>query len=211
MTVIVDYGAGNIASIRNMLRKLGHPAVISADPGEVARAERLILPGVGAFDYGMARLEETGLAEVLTRRVCREGRPLLGICLGAQLLGRRSEEGRRPGLAWIPAETVAFARDRLPPGLRVPHMGWTQVRAEGPSRLMEGLPPEARFYFVHSYHLRLDGETEARLTAEHGYAFPAGVERENLAAVQFHPEKSHRFGMRLLDNFVRRFPAREAR
>jgi glutamine amidotransferase len=211
MTAIVDYGAGNIASIRNMLRRLGHPAVITAEPEEVARAERLILPGVGAFDYGMSRLEETGLAQALGQRVQGEGRPLLGICLGAQLLSRRSEEGRRTGLGYIPAETVAFVRERLAPGLRVPHMGWAGVRAEGESRLLAGLPEEARFYFVHSYHLRMDGPVEARLTADHGYSFPAGVEQENLAAVQFHPEKSRRFGMQLLDNFVRRFAPRGGR
>jgi imidazole glycerol-phosphate synthase subunit HisH len=205
MIVIVDYGAGNLVSIRNMLRRLGHDCTISGKAEEIMKAERLILPGVGHFDYGMGQLRNSGLVDVLRRRVLDEGTALLGICLGAQLLTKRSDEGDEPGLGWFDAETVAFDSARLTSRLRIPHMGWADVKTERETRLFADLPAQPRFYFVHKYHMTCRNPADAIVTARHGYRFVAGIERGNIAGVQFHPEKSHKFGMQLLDNFVKHF------
>jgi glutamine amidotransferase len=205
MITIVDYGLGNLASIQNMLSRIGHKSLITPDPERVRRAEKLILPGVGAFDQGMRFLRERGLQEALDEAVLRQGRPVLGICLGVQLLGRFSEEGDAAGLGWIAADTV---RIRLGPGherLRIPHMGWNQAHICKPSRLMEGFDGEPRFYFVHSYRVACDDPADVLASAEHGISLTAAVERGNILGVQFHPEKSHKYGMRLLDNFARKY------
>lgn len=202
MIAIVDYGVGNLASIRNMLSKIGVEAAIASDAAAVARSAKLILPGVGAFDYASARLRESGLLETLERRVRGDGVPVLGICLGCQMLTRGSEEGTEPGLGWIGADTVAFDRARLGSTDRVPHMGWATVEISRKSELLKDLPDDPRFYFVHSYHIRCDDTSSVIATAHYGYDFAAGIECGNILGVQFHPEKSHRFGMRLLQNFV---------
>lgn len=210
MITIVDYDAGNLKSIVNMLRALGASSRISGDPAEIAGAEKLILPGVGHFDYGMGQLEARGLVDVLNRRVLQDRVPILGICLGAQLLTRGSEEGDRPGLGWIAGETVRFDRGRMDARLRVPHMGWAETWATRENPLSEALH-DARFYYVHNYHLVCDDACEAILAANYGYDFTVGVQRGNVLGVQFHPEKSHRFGMQLLQNFVGWRPAGAAR
>ncbi len=200
MIVIVDYGAGNVASVKNMLRKVGHDATISARPEDVQRADKIVLPGVGHFDHGMRELEARGLREALDERVFRGGAPCLGICLGAQLIARRSEEGELPGLAWVDADVKRFDEARLGRSLRVPHMGWTTVSPAQSSGLFAA---GARFYFVHAYHLVCDHDRDVLAHATHGYRFVAAVRRENVTGVQFHPEKSHRFGMHLLAAFAR--------
>ena len=198
---IVDYGAGNPRSIANMLRQLGHEAMITGDRGELGRASHLILPGVGKFDFAMARLNETGLAEALDERV-RAGVPLLGICLGAQLLTRGSDEGDLPGFGWIAGETVAFDRSRLSGDLKVPHIGWSDTAFRPGAKLAAD---DARFYYVHSFHMRCDSPDDVLCVAHHGYEYVSGIERDNVVGVQFHPEKSHRFGMALLGGFVSRY------
>jgi glutamine amidotransferase len=211
---VIDYGAGNIRSVLNMLRALGLKAGIVSDADGVMRAERLILPGVGHFDHGMAGLAERDLIEVLNERVRREGVPLLGICLGAQLIARGSEEGGRAGLGWIDADVVAFDRARLGQRLKVPHMGWAETWvAPGaeeaglwPAQFASSLPADARFYYVHSFHLSCDRPQNAVLRAHHGYEFAAGVVAGNVMGFQFHPEKSHRFGKPLLLAFSRWMP-----
>ncbi|MBF0625877.1 MAG: imidazole glycerol phosphate synthase subunit HisH [Magnetococcales bacterium] len=203
MVVIVDYGCGNPASIANMAKKIGQRAVISADPEILANATRLILPGVGSFDQGMGNLRQRGLRPLLDRKVLEERVPILGICLGAQLLCRRSGEGREPGLGWIDADVVRFDPQRLGPELRIPHMGWSDLTVTAPDPLFAGLDSGARFYFVHSYHLVCDRVETVIGTAVHGHPFTAAVARDTIRGVQFHPEKSHRFGMTLLDNFFR--------
>lgn len=205
MIAIVDYGVGNLASIGNMLRKIGASSVVTSDEKEIARAEKLILPGVGSFDYGMQSLEERGLTRVLNDRVIGDGVPVLGICLGVQLFTRGSDEGQAAGLGWIPGRTVRFDRERLSSAHRIPYMGWANVEAAADSRLLCGLPAESRFYFVHSYHLQCEASGDVIAFAVHGYPYPAAVERDNVIGVQFHPEKSHRFGMALLKNFVERY------
>jgi len=205
MITIVDYGTGNLRSIANMLRHIGVDCVIAGDPGAIARAGKLILPGVGKYDFGMAALNERGLREVLNRRVLEDGVPVLGICLGAQLLTRGSEEGSLPGLGWIAADTRRFdPAATTQKGLRVPHMGWTDTAFRPESRLAQELE-DPRFYYVHSYKIVADRAEDELAHADHGGRFAAGVERGNVLGVQFHPEKSHAFGMKLLENFARAY------
>lgn len=206
MIVIVDYGMGNLRSIANMLSKVGAEAKVSSDPAEVLRADKLILPGVGAFDAGMEAMEARGLRQALDQRVLAEGAPVLGVCLGMQLLTRRSQEGQLPGLGWVAAETVRFDFSGLPAEarreLKVPHMGWNLARPARPHPLLAGLEDEARFYFVHSYYVKPDDGSLALTLTEHGHDFASALAQGNVMGTQFHPEKSHRFGMRLLANFA---------
>ena len=202
MITVVDYGLGNLGSILNMLRKLGIPGELTSDPAKVGEAARLILPGVGAFDNGMENLERFGLLPALNRAVFERNVPILGICLGAQLLTRSSEEGRRSGLGWLAADTIRFSSRTTGPQRPVPHMGWNRVVSAKASPLTSDLPAEPRFYFVHSYHFLCEEPTDILLMAEYGYPFAAAFSRRNVFGVQFHPEKSHKFGMKLLANFA---------
>ena len=202
MIVIVDYGVGNVGSVLNMLRKCGSRARISGKPEEIAAAGKLILPGVGHFGRGMAQLEATGLIPLLTEQALGVRKPLLGICLGMQMMLRGSDESERPGLGWVAGFTHRFP-DR--PDLLVPHMGWNLVNPRNGARLFESSAgPEARerFYFVHSYHACLDDACNVAATCHYGIEFTASFEAGNLFGVQFHPEKSHHFGMALLRRFA---------
>lgn len=201
MITIVDYGVGNLGSIRNMLKKVGSESRITSFPSEISTANKLILPGVGAFDAGMRHLQNSGLIPALQERVKERGVPILGICLGMQLLTQRSEEGVLPGLGWVDAEAVRFKIEEGA-SLKVPHMGWNVVNPHKPSLLLNGAHPEERFYFVHSYFVRCSNRADVLLTARHGNEFDAAFESDNIMGVQFHPEKSHKFGMRLLRNFA---------
>jgi imidazole glycerol-phosphate synthase subunit HisH len=199
MIVIIDYGVGNLGSIGNMLKRVGVASTISNDVGCIRDAQKLILPGVGAFDAAMSRLNSSGLRDVLEEKALVDRVPTLGICLGMQLLTRGSEEGTLPGLGWIPAATHRFPDQ---PGLKIPHMGWNLVTPSSPSPLTEGFPNETRFYFVHSYYVRADDPLNSILKTTHGLEFDAAIHKDNVFGAQFHPEKSHRFGMRLLQNFA---------
>ena len=202
MVIIVDYGVGNLASIANMARKAGVECVVSGDPAVVAKADRLILPGVGAFDRGMANLEERGLIPVLTERAMERKVPTIGLCLGMQLLGRGSEEGSRPGLGWLQASSKRFAFNSGNGSLKVPHMGWNYIEPAAPAALIDDLPPEPRFYFVHSYYMTCDDANDVMCWTTYGDRFASGIHRGNLWGTQFHPEKSHSFGLALLKNFL---------
>jgi len=202
MITIVDYGLGNLGSIANMLRKIGVVSESTSDPARIATAEKLILPGVGAFDNGMENLARLGLIEPLNQRVLRDKVPVLGICLGAQLLTRRSEEGKLPGLGWIEADTIRFFSRQPGAGLKVPHMGWNDLSLKKSSPLFAD-GSEQRFYFVHSFHFSCDQAEDPLAAATYGYEFTAAFSRGNVFGVQFHPEKSHKFGM----EFLRRFAA----
>ena len=202
MIVIVDYDMGNVGSIANMLRKIGVDSMITADAERVAAAEKLILPGVGAFDTGMTNLDRSGLRGLLDRKVLEHGTPVLGVCLGMELLLRGSEEGECAGLGWIEGHNVRF---RFPDGqeqLNVPHMGWNRVLAARGTAILRGLPEDSRFYFVHSYHAVCDREVDVAGWTRYGSDFASVVERGNVMGTQFHPEKSHRFGMALLRTFA---------
>lgn len=202
MIVIVDYGVGNLASIRNMLRKAGAEVVISSDEAVIRSAEKLILPGVGAFDTCAEKLQQSGLISVLNERVLVEKTPVLGVCVGMQLLTEGSEEGVLPGLGWIRGRVVKFRQEVLPADCKIPHMGWADVTPNKASRLFRDMHEEPRFYFVHSYYPELTHPEDILVTAVHGSPFTAGMEHENIMGVQFHPEKSHKFGLRLFENFV---------
>jgi len=202
--VIIDYGLGNLGSIRNMLKKIGAEGAISSNVSDIEGAEKLILPGVGNFDQGMRNLEALGLVPVLENKVIQKKTRILGICLGMQLFARKSEEGKSTGLGWIDAEVVRFKFDDKERHLKIPHMGWNLVEIRQKNPLFEEMYPEPRFYFVHSYHVACRNEEEVLTQTFHGYNFVSSVKKENIYGVQFHPEKSHKFGMKLLDNFVNR-------
>lgn len=202
MITIVDYGVGNVAALVNMYDDLGFESQVTREKDEIAAADKLILPGVGAFDTAMRTLRFHGLVAPLEHAVLQRGVPILGICLGMQLLARRSEEGTEPGLGWIPADVIRIdPRGRA--DLKVPHIGWAVVRPLKPSPLFAFPAREAeRFYFVHSYHVCCDDPADRAAIIEYGSEICCSVARENISGVQFHPEKSHRFGKRLLRDFA---------
>jgi glutamine amidotransferase len=203
MIIIVDYGMGNLGSILNMLKKIGAPAAkVSSDPRDIEQADKLILPGVGAFDTGMHRLRETGLIGLLNEKVIKSGTPTLGVCLGMQLLTKVSEEGELPGLGWIDAETIRFRFDQKKTGLKIPHMGWNTVKIQREGALFKDMYSDPRFYFVHSFHVVSHNPEDVLATTEYGYDFASVVQHGHIMAAQFHPEKSHKFGMKLYKNFV---------
>jgi len=201
MINIVDYGVGNCGSIASMLSYLGIANRISGDPADIATAERLILPGVGAFDTGMQNLEDRRLVEPLHRAACDRQTPVLGICLGMQLMCGGSDEGHRPGLGIIDAHCVRFDPAVAASPIKVPHMSWAELDVVRPGRLFPG-DERQRFYFVHSYHVVCAQADDVAARARHGIQFTAAIERGSVFGVQFHPEKSHRFGMRLLQTFA---------
>jgi glutamine amidotransferase len=197
---IVDSGVNNVGSIQNMLKKIGVRSVVAKSREEVLRADKLILPGIGAFDAGMGALARAELIDALNTKALEQKTPVLGLCLGMQLMTRGSEEGSLPGLGWLNAETVRFDAAS---GLKVPHMGWNLVAPAKESPIVSGWQPDSRFYFVHSYYVRCADRCDPLLTATYGpISFDAGFQHENLFGVQFHPEKSHRFGMWFLKNFA---------
>ena len=202
MIVILDYGLGNLGSMANMLKKIGADAVVSSDPVAIRNASKLILPGVGSFDTGMNNLKERVLLSLLNDRVLNDKIPILGVCLGMQLLGKRSEEGSLPGLNWIDAETIRFKFEDDNANLKIPHMGWNQARICLNHPLFSDLELENRFYFVHSYHVVCEAPSMSLARTTYGFEFTSAVARDNIMGVQFHPEKSHRFGMQLLKNFA---------
>lgn len=198
--VIVDYGMGNIGSIQNMFKYIGASANVSRDISQILSADKLILPGVGAFDNGMRQIANYNLLDVLNEKVLAQKTPILGVCLGMQLMTRRSEEGDLPGLGWIDAETIKFSFNDH--SLKIPHMGWNYIRINKEHPLVNQLSEESRFYFVHSYYVKCHHDEDVLLTAEYGLDFDCGIQHDNLMGVQFHPEKSHKFGMQLFRNFV---------
>lgn len=198
MITIIDYGLGNLVSVKNMLKKLGIQSEISDSIGTIAASTKLILPGVGAFDNGMQLIKEKGLREILNKKVLEEKTPILGICLGMQLLTNSSEEGKEKGLGWINAETVKFNfTDRA---LKVPHMGWSYVDVKKENKLISNTGKH-RFYFVHSYYVKCNDPQDVIATCEYGTEFTCVVNHENIYGAQFHPEKSLKFGMEVLNNF----------
>jgi glutamine amidotransferase len=204
MLCVVDYGLGNLNSIANMLKRLVIPNRITSSPDDIRNARALVLPGVGAFDAGVTRLMERGLVPALNEAVLERRVPILGICLGMQLMARSSEEGKLPGLGWIDATVRRFDFSNMPVHLPVPHMAWSEVSVERKNELTTDLPSNPRYYFVHSYYVECDNPSDVLLTAMYGKKFVAAFQHRNMTGFQFHPEKSHRFGMALLQNYIRR-------
>jgi glutamine amidotransferase len=201
MIVVIDIGLGNIGSIINMLKKVGYQAKASSAPHEIRLASKIILPGVGAFDNGMRGLEEFGLVQELNELALGKKIPILGICLGMQLLANRSDEGQKKGLGLLPGEVRKFGHNGNDFKLKIPHMGWNLIQKQREHLLNANLPESPRFYFVHSYHFICQNPEHVMSTTCYGYDFPSIVQNENIMGVQFHPEKSHKFGMQLLKNF----------
>ncbi|MBF0152799.1 MAG: imidazole glycerol phosphate synthase subunit HisH [Magnetococcales bacterium] len=207
MIIVVDYGSGNLRSVAKALEHAGGEVRVSADPHTIAQARHLVLPGVGAFGDCRANLDARGLTEPVLEHI-RTGKPFLGICVGMQLLFAAGEEfGYHAGLNLIPGHVVPFSRDMIDPAdqercLKVPHMGWNQVRQEQSHPLWKGIPDAAHFYFVHSFHGQTTHPSVVAGSSVYGITFTAAVARDNLFATQFHPEKSQRHGLRLLHNFL---------
>lgn len=198
---VIDYGAGNIGSICKMIRYVGGEPIVASRAEQLVGAERLILPGVGHFDRAVENLKTAGLVEALTELVQIRNVPILGICLGMQLMCRTSEEGSSQGLGFLNAHCrrFEFSGDRQ---LKVPHMGWKSLNIERPTGILGGLDTDARFYFVHSYYVECADSSDIAARADHGHTFVAAFERGNVSGVQFHPEKSHRFGIQLFENYL---------
>lgn len=201
--VIINYGMGNLGSINNMFKHLNIPSIISSEFSDIESADKLILPGVGAFDNGMKNIKEKGLMPVLNKMVIENKVPILGICLGMQLFARKSAEGNLPGLGWIDADINKFMFDGKNANLKVPHMGWNDAEVQKESSLFAEMYESPRFYFVHSYYLSCMDNSNILCQTNYGHNFASGVEKNNIYGVQFHPEKSHKFGMKLLDNFAK--------
>ncbi len=201
MTTIINYNLGNPKSIKNMLGYLGIDAQISSDSDEITNAERLILPGVGHFQHGMEQLKQLGLIEVLNKAVLVDKKPILGICLGMQLLTKHSKEGNIDGLGFIDAQTLKFNLDD--PQLKIPHMGWNTVEFKKESKLIQDVSENPRYYFVHSYYVDCAHQEDILCSTNYGEHFVSGFQHNNIFGLQFHPEKSHKFGMELLANFCK--------
>lgn len=201
MMRIVNYGVGNVRAFFNAYEKLGIPVSMASTPAELKGSTKIILPGVGAFDNAMARLEQSGLRKTLSHLVLDEKVPVLGVCVGMQMLARRSAEGSLRGFGWIDGEVNKFSPSAEGPPRRVPHMGWNDVRLVRPSQLFDGLVG-ARFYFLHSYYFDCHKDADILAVTDYGGDFVCGTSSGNIFGVQFHPEKSHQWGSRLLQNFA---------
>lgn len=199
MIAIIDYGVGNLAAIKNMLKYLGEESVITGNPHEIDNCSKLILPGVGKFDYGMNEINKSGLRKILDHAALVDKKPILGICLGMQLMLEYSEEGSCEGLGWIKGTVNRFPEDM---NICIPHMGWNNISVKNDNQITDGLSKVDRFYFVHSYYACPDNSSNIMFETDYGISFASGICDGNIFGVQFHPEKSHKYGMKLLKNFI---------
>lgn len=202
MITIVDYGLSNLRSVQKAFQRIGIETVTTNKKDVISRAEKLVLPGVGHFAVGMQRLRELDLIEALNKRVVSEKTPVLGICLGMQLMTRHSEEGNCDGLGWVDAETRKFSFHGEHERLKIPHMGWNTVKAFRGGELLSGVEEDNSFYFVHSFYVICDRAEDILSTTSYGLEFHSGVQFRNVIGVQFHPEKSHDAGLNLLKKFA---------
>ena len=204
MITIVDYGMGNLGSIKNMFKYIGVESKIESDVDKIKNASKILLPGVGSFDTAMKKINESGLKEVLNEKALKEQVPVLGICLGMQLLTNSSEEGILDGLGWVDAKTMSF-KSVIDKKYRIPHMGWNIVSESNESKLTDGFKDfdETRFYFVHSYFVKVENEKNSILKTDYGLKFDSAIQKDNIFGAQFHPEKSHKFGMNIFKNFAK--------
>lgn len=198
---IIDYGMGNLRSVEKKFFRVGAKVEVTSEIGKISRAEKLILPGVGHFANGVKRLKESGIWDILNKKVLEERTPILGICLGMQLMAKHSAEGDVEGLGWFDADVVKFSvNDKLK--YKVPHMGWNSANLKKDSLLFKEVPEEAMFYFVHSYHIKCNNKADILTTSEYEYKFTSSIQKDNIYGTQFHPEKSHVWGDQLFRNFV---------
>lgn len=202
MIAIVDYKIGNLGSILNMFKKINVPAEVTSDPEFILKSNGVLFPGIGRFDFAMSALQKSNLIPVLTDYVFEKQKPLLGICVGFQMLAGHSEEGDCQGLGWLNAKVKKFQFSEQQKGLRVPHMGWNTVVPQRDHALFQFEDSEeTRFYFAHSYYVEAANESQCLAKTDYGFSFDSALCERNVMGVQFHPEKSHRFGMRLFQNF----------
>ena len=202
MITIIDYGVGNIFAFQNVYKRLNIPTKIAKTQEDLADAKKLILPGVGSFDYAMDQLNSSGMREKLDELVLEKKVPVIGICVGMQMMGNRSDEGKLDGLKWIDSEILKFDESLIQQRTKLPHMGWNDVNPIKNHPLFNGLEKEAIFYFLHSFYFRCKNETESIAVSNYGISFSSAVHRENIYGIQFHPEKSHQYGEKLLHNFA---------
>lgn len=202
MIAILKYGLGNILSIGNMLLKAGHECTIAESELQVGEATKIILPGVGHFDFGMKMIRASSFFNTLERKILDDRIPVLGICLGAQMMLEGSEEGSEKGLGWIKGKCVRFDPSLMSESLTIPNMGWADVSFKKPTGLNREIHESPRYYFVHSFHMVCDHSADVLATSEYGYIFTSAFNHNNIYGVQFHPEKSHKFGMAILKNFA---------
>lgn len=202
MIRIVDYGVGNIQAFMTMYKRLGLEATRARTAGELEGATRLVLPGVGAFDHAMTLLNQSGMRPRLEEMVRERQVPVIGICVGMQMLAAGSDEGELPGLDWVPGRVKALAGQPQARELPMPHMGWNDIRIKPENKLFTDFEPEPRFYFLHSYYFDAADKADVAATAGYGFDFDCVVSRGHVHGVQCHPEKSHHFGAQLLKNFA---------
>lgn len=201
MIAIIDYGVGNIKAFANIYKKLDVPFKIAKTEKDLENAEKLILPGVGAFDHAMSKLEDSGMRQKLDDLVLRRKLPVVGICVGMQMLANSSDEGKLPGLGWVDAEVKKFDESKIKFKTHLPHMGWNDVLPTKENKLFIGLEKQAKFYFLHSYYFHCNSIEDSIAEADYGIQFSCAINKNNVYGVQFHPEKSHEFGIQLLKNF----------
>jgi imidazole glycerol-phosphate synthase subunit HisH len=202
MITIINYGLGNVQAFANLYKRLNIPASIASSAADLVGATRLILPGVGAFDHAMELFDGSGMRETVDELVLKQNMPVLGVCVGMQILAKGSDEGKLAGLGWIDGRVRRFDESKLPRPARLPHMGWNDVVPRDRAKLFSGLEQDSRFYFLHSYYFDCASNDNVLATSEYGMSFGCAVRSNNIYGVQFHPEKSHAYGMRLLKNFA---------
>ena len=202
MITIVDYGLGNLLAFANVYKSLNRPVSIAASASDLKGASKIILPGVGAFDYAINLLNQSGMRDTLDKMVLHDHVPVLGVCVGMQIMGSASEEGNQPGLKWIDGQVKKFDASALPHSIRLPHMGWNDVQPVMKNQLFEGLEQNARFYFLHSYYFSCIKNENILAVSNYGRSFSCAIHSDNIYGIQFHPEKSHHFGTQLLKNFL---------
>jgi len=202
MITIIDYGVGNIFAFQNVYKRLNIPTKIAKNISDLASAKKIILPGVGAFDYAMHRLNDSGMREKLDELVLDKKVPVLGICVGMQMMGNKSDEGVMEGLKWIDADILKFDETLIKQRTKLPHMGWNDVVMTKNNILFNELDENAIFYFLHSYYFKCHQQNDVIATTEYGISFTSAVNVNNIFGIQFHPEKSHRYGEQLLNNFA---------
>lgn len=202
MITIIDYGVGNIFAFQNVYKRLDIPTKIAKTSQDLADSQKLILPGVGSFDYAMSQLNASGMREKLDELVMEKKVPVIGICVGMQMMGNRSDEGKLEGLKWIDSEILKFDESLIQQRTKLPHMGWNDVVPVYNHPLFRGLEKDAIFYFLHSFYFNCNNPTNSIASSEYGISFSSAVNRDNVYGIQFHPEKSHHFGEKLLHNFA---------
>jgi len=203
MITIINYGLGNISAFKNVYKRLNVPVKIASSKDELADAKKIILPGVGAFDHAMRLLQESGMRELLDDLVMKQNVPVLGICVGMQMLAKSSEEGNLPGLCWIDGLVKKFDPAKISHQTKFPHMGWNTITPDRENTLMTGFTDESKFYFLHSFYFACNQPENSIATTEYGIRFDSAVNKDNIFGVQFHPEKSHNNGIELLHNFAK--------